>query len=210
MVTRYDPGGIEAEFEPGSRGRVLRNQLGITRVRDMAQAESQALFLVQDQLVQEYSIEHKFRAADLVRMHRLWLGAIYPWAGEYRQVNIGKGGFQFANAQLIPNLMRDLELGPLAKYTPCNALEPAQLAEAMAVVHVELILIHPFREGNGRVARLLALLMGLQANLPAVDFTPLSGRNRPRYIGSIHAAVGRDYRPLSSLFQRVIERSSFA
>ena len=31
------------------------------------------------------------------------------------------------------------------------------VAEALAVVHAELILIHPFREGNGRVARLLAL-----------------------------------------------------
>jgi cell filamentation protein len=145
-----------------------------------------------------------------VHIHQLWLGDIYPWAGEYRRVNLGKGGFQFANAQLIPNLMREWERGPLAKYTPCNTFDPARLAQAMAVVHAELILIHPFREGNGRVARLLALLMGLQADLPAVDFTPLSGRNRLRYIGSIHAAVARDYRPLTALFQKVIDQSSSA
>jgi len=30
---RYEATGPEAEFEPGSRGRVLRNLLGITRVR---------------------------------------------------------------------------------------------------------------------------------------------------------------------------------
>jgi len=40
----------------------------------------------------------------------------------------------------------------------------------MAVVHVELVLIHPFRDGNGRVARILSILMGLQAGLPALDF----------------------------------------
>ena len=52
MATRYDPAGIQAEFEPGSRGRVLRNLLGITRVRDMALAESQALSLAQTQAVE--------------------------------------------------------------------------------------------------------------------------------------------------------------
>jgi cell filamentation protein len=49
MVTnRYQATGVEVEFEPGSRGRVLRNRLGITRVRDMNLAESQALEIAQD------------------------------------------------------------------------------------------------------------------------------------------------------------------
>jgi len=50
MVLRgkYEATGPEAEFEPGSRGRVLRNLLGITRVRDMNEAESQALELAQE------------------------------------------------------------------------------------------------------------------------------------------------------------------
>ena len=44
-VNRYVATGIETEFEPGSRGRVLRNMLGITCVRVMNLAESQALEL---------------------------------------------------------------------------------------------------------------------------------------------------------------------
>jgi hypothetical protein len=43
MTRKYEATGPEAEFEPGSRERVLRNLLGITRVRDMNEAESQAL-----------------------------------------------------------------------------------------------------------------------------------------------------------------------
>lgn len=39
----------------------------------------------------------------------------------------------------------------------------------MAVVHAELMLIHPFRDGNGRCGR-RATLMGLQAGLPILDF----------------------------------------
>jgi hypothetical protein len=37
----------ELEFQPGSRGRVLRNLLGITQVREMEVAETQALFVAQ-------------------------------------------------------------------------------------------------------------------------------------------------------------------
>jgi cell filamentation protein len=53
-------------------------------------------------------------------MHRLWLGDVYAWAGEYRQVNIGKGGFMFAAAPLVSGLMTELERGPLRRYTPCR------------------------------------------------------------------------------------------
>ena len=84
---------------------------------------------------------------------------------------MGKGGFQFAHAPLVPGLMAELARGPLARYTPCRPAPDAQLAAALAEVHAELILVHPFREGNGRIARLLAVLMGLQAGLPPLDFS---------------------------------------
>ena len=74
-------------------------------------------------------------------------------------------------------------------------------------MHAELILVHPFREGNGRIARLLAVLMGLQAGLPPLDFSPLEGRGNARYIAGIYAAVGRDYTPLAETFLRVIART---
>jgi cell filamentation protein len=204
VTTRYDPHGVETEFEPGSRGRVLRNALGIIRVRDMQLAESQALWLAQRQAIDTFSEDHRFTAEDIRLLQRMWLGPIYPWAGEYRSVNIGKGGFQFAGAHLIPGLMSKLERGVLARFTPCQ--EPG-VAEALAVVHAELILIHPFRDGNGRLARLLALLMGLQAGLPPLDFSPLDGHGKKRYIAAIHAAVGQNYQPLAALFERIIERT---
>lgn len=204
MNRKYKATGPEAEFEPGSRGRVLSNRLGITRVRDMNEAESQALLIAQDAALDHYGPDHRFTAADVCELHRLWLGQIYAWAGEYRNVNIGKGGFRFAHAPLIAGLMGDLERGALARHTPCRPDQDAAIASALAQVHAELILIHPFREGNGRLARLLALLMALQAGLPPLDFSPLAGRGRRAYIVGIHAAVGRDYGPLAAMFGRVI------
>lgn len=207
MITRYEPTGAQAEFETGSRGRVLRNVLGITRVRDMNLAESQTLLLAQRQAIETYSVDHRFTAADVCSLHRFWLGPIYSWAGKYRDVNIGKGGLQFAHAPLVPGLMAELERGPLARHTPCCPMSDDALALALAEVHAELILVHPFREGNGRVARVLAMLMGLQAGLPPLDFSPLEGRGKERYFLGIRAAMGRDYAPLVDTFSQVIDRT---
>lgn len=206
-ASKYQATGPQAEFEPGSGGRVLRNLLGITRVRDMKLAESQALLLAQQHAVEDYSEDHRFTATDICNLHRDWLGPVYDWAGEYRSVNMGKGGFQFAHAPRVPALMAELERGPLARYTPGRPAPDAQLAVALATAHAELILVHPFREGNGRIARLLAVLMGLQAGLPPLDFSPLEGRGKAHYIAGIHAAVGHDYTPLAEVFLRVIART---
>lgn len=204
---RYEATGIETELEPGSRGRVLRNKLGIRRVRDMNLAESQALAIAQDLLFDQFGSRHRFTASNVCQMHAVWLEDIYKWAGSYRSVNIAKDGFQFAHTPLIANLMAQLEKGALRRHTPCHAADDRDVALALAEVHAELILVHPFREGNGRLARLLAVLMAAQAGLPALDFTPMLGRGRRAYIASIHAAMGRDYRPLAGIFEKVIARS---
>ena len=207
QAARYRATGAQAEFEPGSRGRVLRNRLGITRVRDMDEAESQALLIAQDAALDRYGPDHRFTDNDVCALHRLWLGPIYGWAGQYRTVHIAKGGFHFAHARQIPRLMAEFTREALARHTPCRPASDDTMAAALAEVHAELILIHPFRDGNGRLARLLALLMALQAGLPPLDFAPLLGRGRAGYIAGIHAALDRNYAPLASSFARVISRS---
>jgi cell filamentation protein len=82
MVTnRYQATGVEVEFEPGSRGRVLRNLLGITRVRDMNLAESQALEIAQDLALDRFEVDHRFTAQDICDLHALWLGHAVPLCG---------------------------------------------------------------------------------------------------------------------------------
>jgi cell filamentation protein len=207
MSPRYDALGLQAAAEPGSRGRVLANRLGITRVRDMHEAESQALQIAQNDAIERYNADHRFKAADIQALHRAWLWPIYEWAGEYRAVDLSKGGFRFANAAQIPRLMAELERGALAEFTPLSGKTVGDAALGLAVVHAELILVHPFREGNGRLSRLLAMLMGLQAGFPPLDFSPMLGRGRQAYISGIHSALGRDYQPLARMFKRVIDRS---
>ena len=118
---RYDvSGSIEAQFEPGSRGRVLRNLPGITRVREMNRVETIALQSAMDGFFRRYDEDHRFTAHDIQQMHLAWLGGIYAWAGNYRIVNISKGDFMFAAARRVPALMLELQKKVLARCTPCR------------------------------------------------------------------------------------------
>ena len=106
-------------------------------------------------LVGKYDERRRFTTADICAIHKSWLGEIYEWAGEYRQVNVSKGEFPFAAAARVPDLMVEFERKALARYTPCNSKERGNIARALAETHVELVLIHPFREGRQDCARSL-------------------------------------------------------
>ncbi|MEK6210913.1 MAG: Fic family protein [Pseudomonadota bacterium] len=207
MSRKYDATGPEAEFQPGSRGRVLRNLLGITRVREMNVAETRALQTAMDRFVRRFDEQHRFTDADVQDMHRTWLGGIYEWAGEYRSVNISKEGFPFAAAARVPAPMQDFQKRVLSRRTPCRFQRREDVVEALAEAHVELVLIHPFRDGNGRIARALSILMVLQAGLPLLDFSPIAGKRRTAYFAAIQAGMDRNYGPMAGIFEELIERS---
>ncbi|HSO81390.1 Fic family protein, partial [Thiocapsa sp.] len=80
------------------------------------------------------------------------------------------------------------------------------LADAIAVVHVELILIHPFREGNGRISRLLAGVMALQAGWPELDFTSWDA-NKDAYFAAIQAGL-ENYEPMRMLVKQVLRQTA--
>lgn len=85
-------------YEPGSHRRVLKNLLGITGKREMDQLEGREQVRALEELAASYGKDHRFTAADICRIHTIWLGGIYAWAGRYRQVNVKKGTFSFAAA----------------------------------------------------------------------------------------------------------------
>jgi cell filamentation protein len=205
---RYDTSKLEeAQLELGSRGRVLKNLLAIKSARRMDDAEASALKAAMESFVATYDEHHRFSAGDICEMHRRWLGGIYAWAGAYRQVNVSKDGFPFAAASRVPALMEDYSRKVLARCTPCRASRRETVARLLAETHVELVLIHPFREGNGRIARVLSSLMALQAELPLLDFGLLSGRAKSAYFAAIQAGMDRNYEPMEKLFGRIIDRS---
>lgn len=110
-------------------------------------------------------------------------------------------------AAQVPRLMGEFERKFLAVYSPCNFDEREKVIEALAVTHCELVLIHPFRDGNGRVTRLVAILMALQAGLPLLDFSGIKGKKRQAYFAAVRVSMGRNYEPMKEIFRAVLRRS---
>lgn len=195
---RYQASGPQAEWQPGSGERVLRNQIGITDPALIDEIELQLLLQLYQHVLGEGFPARRLDVADLKEWHRLWLGNLYDWAGEERRVNVAKGDFHFAVAAQIPPLLAAFERDCLHRSTPCDGMDGDALAEAIAACHVELVLIHPFREGNGRLARLLADVMAMQAGRGPLDYSAWNA-DKPAYFAAIQRGMGRDYAPMREL-----------
>lgn len=209
LISRYALAtGAEAETEPRSRGRVLRNRLGIIRKRMTEEAEYDALLRTQERFTEEIAADTRFTTSLLCRMHGAWLGDIYEWAGYYWTVELAKDDFRWPPATFVAQNMAAFEVGLLCRHTPCPPGPLPEVARRIAEVHAELLLIHPFREGNGRLARWLADLMALQAGFSTPKYR-LSGVGSParraQYLNAVKAGYLSRYDSLTDFFVEAFE-----
>jgi len=86
-------------------------------------------------------------------MHATLFSELYDWAGQIRNVDISKGGTKFCMASRIApeieKLFRQLE-----RENYLAGVSGSDFAMKLAEYYAEFNMIHPFREGNGRVQRL--------------------------------------------------------
>ena len=198
MSNRYDVDGPQGAMQPGSDGQVLANKLGITDADEVAEAELLLLGQLYEAVLIDDLPDRTLALADLLTWHRRWLGNLYEFAGTLRSVNVSKNGFLFANAAFVPNLLQTFERNHLQRFTPCHETDATALAQAIAECHVELILIHPFRDGNGRLARLLADVMAVQAGRNPLDYSAWDA-DKESYFAAIRAGQGGNYAPMQRL-----------
>lgn len=75
-------------------------------------------------------------------IHRHLFGGLYDFAGQIRKLNISKGGFRFANALYLNEIL------------PVIERMPENIFEDIIAKYVEMNIAHPFMEGNGRAGRI--------------------------------------------------------
>ncbi len=95
----------------------------------------------------------------LKKIHKFLFEQIYEFAGNLRKVNIAKGNFRFTPLAYLDEAVKDIEKMPQSTY------------EEIIEKYVEMNIAHPFREGNGRSARIwLDLILKKELNL-VVDWS---------------------------------------
>lgn len=101
----------------------------------------------------------------LQQIHNYLFGGLYDLAGEIRKMNISKGGFRFANALYLDEILVIIEQMSENNF------------EKIIEKYVEMNFAHPFLEGNGRSMRIwldmiLKNRIGKVVNWQFVDKTP--------------------------------------
>jgi Fic family protein len=129
------------------------------------------------------------RETDVRHLHELVVGDSPEMSpGEYRKVGVIISGSEHRPPEPLEVPSR---MGELIQWINSNiGKNPIVLA---SVAHHELAAIHPFKDGNGRVSRLLMNLLLMRAGFPISN---LSRDNRPAYYEALSFADVGIYDPL--------------
>ena len=145
--------------------------------------------------------EENITELDVLNIHAIILDKIDPKnAGFYRHSNVFIQG-----SELILPKWRDIPLLMKKVYDELNNKDIGIDAIYSSVkIHYDTVRIHPFIDGNGRLARLLMNLRLLRAGFPPVI---LRKEERRAYYSALEKADKGDFRPLTMLISKDLERS---
>jgi cell filamentation protein len=122
----------------------LENKLGIIDSLELSRIEekiskAKALELFETGLLDTFNAG---TFEELAKIHKYLFGEIYNFAGKTREVNIAKGGFRFAPVMYLDEALKNIDRMPQSNF------------DEIIEKYVEMNVAHPFREGNGRSARI--------------------------------------------------------
>ena len=137
---------------------------------------------------------------DILELHRLFYQRVNPAeAGRYRGRNVLITGTDYLPPPpaALPGAMREL----VAELPALRLGHPVNYAAAL---HLRLVMIHPFVDGNGRTARLLMNLALLQSGYPVTLIPPVL---RADYIAALRAADAGDTAPFLNFISGAVLES---
>ncbi|PKL85315.1 MAG: cell filamentation protein Fic [Ignavibacteriae bacterium HGW-Ignavibacteriae-1] len=101
-------------------------------------------------------------AKGLQQIHAYLFGGLYDFAGQIRQKNISKGGFQFAASRFLGETLQRIDAMPETTF------------DEILEKYVEMNIAHPFMEGNGRSARIWLDLLIKKHLKKCVDWSKIT------------------------------------
>lgn len=98
----------------------------------------------------------------LQQIHAYLFGGLYDFAGQIRQINISKDGFQFAMSRFLDNTLQQIETMPETTF------------DEIVIKYVEMNIAHPFMEGNGRSTRIWLDMILKKRLKQCIDWSTIS------------------------------------
>ena len=128
---------------------VLKNKLDISDSLELAKIEEKLSKKKAIQLFESGYLDSLDAGtfASLAKIHQFLFEEIYDFAGQVRDVNIAKGNFRFAPVIYLQAALENIDKMPQKSF------------DDIIAKYVEMNVAHPFREGNGRSARIWRDLM---------------------------------------------------
>lgn len=180
---------------------VLKNELGIEDEKELDAAERKITSLRIAKL-ESGPLEGELDFDYVKRIHKYLFDGIYEWAGEARQIDISKGNI-FCQHELI-----EVNAGALFQELKAEnyllGLDEDTMAGRLAHYLGDLNTIHPFREGNGRVQRILIRELAARAGF-LVNFSNVSPKEM---IEASDAAFHYDYEPMEKIIAKSIKKKA--
>jgi len=126
------------------------------------QSKKKAYTLFESNLINEFEVG---TAKGLQQIHAYLFGGLYDFAGQIRQKNISKGGFQFAVSRFLGETLQQVEAMPETTF------------HEIVDKYIEMNIAHPFMEGNGRSTRIWLDLILKKRLKKCVDWSKISKRD---------------------------------
>ena len=130
---------------------VLVNKFDIHDNKKLEEIERKIVLAKLYELRQNHQIGN-FDISHFVGIHRFLFEDIYPFAGLFRNENIAKENFSFAEWEYIEEQLKKL-LDKLKEENYLQELDRNTFIKRLSYYMAELNVLHPFREGNGRTIR---------------------------------------------------------
>ena len=141
----------------------------------------------------------EFTFSHLKHLHFYLFQDLFSWAGDIREVDISKGDTRFCT---VPRI--EVEGEKLFQLIPslANIDDNETFINEVASLFCEMNLLHPFREGNGRVQRFffeeMLFVLGYDLNWPTIS--------QQQWVEANIAGVYLDLEPLKAIFRRAISK----
>lgn len=183
---------------------ILPNLLNSNSLREIQEAEFEGFLYAELLLTTQLTEKTKFDVDYIKNIHFLALKDVYTFAGNFRTVNISKQGFMFPTARFLDQSMQEFQTEILNKLlNEYVKLDSVFFIEDLARAHAELLYIHPFREGNGRTARVLLNLMLRKNGWEPLDFSKMNEELFQQYVIAVQSSAMKNYEPMKKVIEQL-------